>query len=125
MEGSATSPRGVVTLGNESASTQTANMEASTSSNHIVTPEEQTGTAVTSQAVIPPSTDAPPSDIDPPNQPGENGESDSSSEEEEHPYWADFEEDQSVPNDDELKQIEQQPSEPNALSRKYPYPHRI
>ena len=51
--------------------------------------------------------------------PPEANHTESSSEEEEQPYWAKFEEDKSTPTEQELKVIEQQTDEISALDRKY------
>lgn len=51
--------------------------------------------------------------------PPDGNRNESSSDEEEQPYWAKFEEDKSVPTEEELKLIEEQDDEINALHRKY------
>lgn len=51
--------------------------------------------------------------------PLDGNRSDSSSDDEEQPYWAKFEEDKSAPTEEELKSIEEQNNEVNALDRKY------
>ncbi|KAL8826599.1 MAG: hypothetical protein Q9191_003705 [Dirinaria sp. TL-2023a] len=51
--------------------------------------------------------------------PPEANHNESSSEEEEQPYWAKFEEDKSAPTEEELKMIEQQPHEISALDHEH------
>ena len=81
-------------------------------------------TITTEEPGIPNGTAGPPPSTPPPPE-NEQVQSDETSrderhvEEEEQPVWASFEEDESVPTEEELKKIEQQPVELDALNRKY------
>ena len=78
----------------------------------------------TGEPGIPNDIAAPPPSTPPPPE-NEQVQSDETSrderhvEEEEQPFWASFEEDKSVPGEEELKKIEQQPVELDALDRKF------
>lgn len=63
--------------------------------------------------------DAPPPESPPPVEPDDADRTSRPEEEEEQPYWASFEEDKSIPSEEELKKIERQPTGPDALDRKY------
>ncbi len=63
--------------------------------------------------------DAPPPESPPPAESDDPNRTSGPDEEEEQPYWASFEEDKSVPSEEELKKIERQPAEPDAHDRKY------
>lgn len=63
--------------------------------------------------------DAPPPESPPPVEPDDANRTSRPEEEEEQPYWASFEEDKSIPSEEELKRIERQPTGPDALDRKY------
>ena len=65
------------------------------------------------------TTDIAPPGSPPPVHPSEANRNRERDDEEEQPYWASFEEDKSVPSEEELKIIEQQPVELDALNRKY------
>lgn len=63
--------------------------------------------------------DAPPPESPPPVEADDANRASGPDEEEEQPYWASFEEDKSIPSEEELKKIERQPATPDALDRKY------
>lgn len=63
--------------------------------------------------------DPPPTESPPPVEPEDASRTSRPDEEEEQPYWASFEEDKSIPSEDELKKIERQPTGPDAFDRKY------
>lgn len=63
--------------------------------------------------------DAPPPESPPLVDPDDANQTSGPEEEEEQPYWASFEEDTSIPSEEELKIIERQPPEPDAFDCKY------
>lgn len=63
--------------------------------------------------------DAPPPESPPPVEPDDANGTSRPDEEEEQPYWASFEEDKSIPSEEEFRKIERQPTGPNALDRKF------
>ena len=89
---------------------------------HQGDPQPNTGTQQNDQVAIEGNNQPNPAADEiatPDANPPEANHTESSSEEEEQPYWAKFEEDKSTPTEQEWKVIEQQTDEISALDRKY------
>lgn len=106
--------------GNDTERMQMANQEDNSPATMSATTDGQ-GTSTVQQPSNPDGVtdDTPLTDNPRPLEHTETNQNSSLDEEEEQPYWASFEEDKSSPSEEELKRIEQLPSERDALDRKY------